>query len=168
MSADGQLYVVHIIHERLESPDILTTWWYLMKKYNPTSFFVEKGSIWNMLQPLITNEMYKTGEFVSIEEMASTVDKRARSATIRARMRVGGVKFDKQADWYPDFEEECLRFTGTGSTHDDQVDALSLLGLALNKFVEAPTPQEDQEEQYQEELQSSGIWEQGRSNYTGY
>src|SRR5208282_5818518 len=107
-------------------------------------------------------------DFTIIEELPTSTDKRSRTAAIRARMRVGSVKFDKLSEWWPDFEEECLRFTGTGSSHDDQVDTLSLLGLALNKFVEAPTPAEEQEEQYQDEIQQSGLWEQGRNEYTGY
>ena len=168
VNQEGQLYVINVVHERMEVPEILETWFQLMHQYDPQSFFVEKGQIWNMLQPLITNEMYKTGQFVLIEEMASSMHKLARSSAIRGRMRTGAVKFDKQKPWWPDFEEECLRFTGSGSTHDDQVDALSLLGLALNKFVEAPSAQEEQEEQYQEELESSGFYQQGRSEYTGY
>jgi hypothetical protein len=81
-------------------------------------------------------------------------------------MRVGAVKFDKKADWYPDFEEECLKFPR--GTHDDQVDALSLLGRGLNKFVEAPTDRELAEEEYEYEKRESGLFEEGRSLITGY
>jgi predicted phage terminase large subunit-like protein len=168
ISSDGTINVVKAIKDRLESPEILETLKMLVQKYDPRMVFVEAGQIWNTLEPLVTNEMYKTGDFYLIEKLPSITDKRSRSASIRARMRAGAVKFDTTADWYPDFLEECLRFTGTGSTHDDQVDTLSLLGLALNKFVDAPTREEDLEEQYEDEKRESGMYEIGRSEIGGY
>ena len=168
INEEGTIYVLKVIQQRMESPEILETLNLLCKRYNPNSVFVEKGQIWSTLSPLVTNEMYKTGHFFSVEELPSITDKRSRSASIRARMKVGQVRFDKQSDWYPDFETECLRFP---QGHDDQVDALSLLGLALNKFVEAPTAEEEEEAIREEEMRSSdsiSIWESGRSEYTGY
>jgi predicted phage terminase large subunit-like protein len=165
MDSRGILYIVKVIQERMESPEILETLFLLNKKYNPMSIFVETGQIWATLKPLVVNEMYRTGDFFTLEELPSITDKRSRTASIRGRMRVGAVKFDKQADWYPDFEEECLRFP---QGHDDQVDALSLLGLALNKFVEAPTPEEEAEEHREEEMESAGFFHGGRNEITGY
>ncbi len=165
MNSTGQLYILKVIQQRMESPEILETLFLLVKRYQNATVFVETGQIWSTLKPLIVNEMYKSENFFTIEELPSITDKRSRSASIRARMRVGAVKFDKRADWYPNFEEECLRFP---QGHDDQVDALSLLGLALNKYVEAPTPEEEEEEQREEEMESSGFFFDGRSETTGY
>jgi predicted phage terminase large subunit-like protein len=165
MNSVGQLYILKVIQQRMESPEILETLFLLVKQYRNASVFVETGQIWSTLRPLVQNEMYRSENFFSIEELPSITDKRSRSASIRARMRVGAVKFDKRADWYPNFEEECLRFP---QGHDDQVDALSLLGLALNKYVEAPTPEEEQEERREEEMESSGFFFDGRNQVTGY
>jgi predicted phage terminase large subunit-like protein len=140
----------------------------LTRRYAVERVFVESGQQWGTLKPLVMNEMLKKDQFFNIEEMPSITDKRSRSSAIRARMQAGAVKFDKEAEWYPDFEEECLRFTGTGSSHDDQVDALSMLGLALLKFIEAPTEEEQEEAIYQDELESSGMNLYGRSEFTGY
>lgn len=49
-----------------------------------------------------------------------------------------------------------------------QVDALSYLGMMLDSLVEAPTPHEIEQEQYEDELQSSGYNYAGRSTVTGY
>lgn len=165
MNSEGTLYIIKVIQQRMESPEILETLFALAKRYDPLSVFVETGQIWSTLKPLVFNEMSRSGNFFTVEELPSITDKRSRTASIRARMRVGAVRFDRMADWYPDFEEECLRFP---QGHDDQVDALSLLGLALNKFVEAPTPEEEQEEFREQELESSGLWNQGRNEHTGY
>lgn len=166
INSEGRIYILHVIRDRMESPEILSTLFELCKVYDPLAVFVESGQIWNTLKPLVTNEMIKTDVWFEIHEVPSITDKRSRTAAIRQRMKVGIVKFDKEKDWYPDLEEECLGFPRL--SHDDQVDTLSMLGLALNKFIEAPTPQEEAEEAYEDEQRESGIYEQGRSQFTGY
>lgn len=162
----GTIYILHVIQERMESPDILTTLSALIKQYKPEMIFVEKGQIWNMLKPMVINSMLNDEmEFTIFNELASALDKRSRSTSIRARMAVGAVKFDKNRDWYQALEEECLGFPRL--PHDDQVDGLSLLGLALQKFVEAPTKEEQNEELYEEELREAEF-DQGRNHITGY
>jgi hypothetical protein len=84
---------------------------------------------------------------------------------MQARMRIGAVKFDKAADWYPDLESELMRFPR--DRHDDQVDALAYMGLMLDKMYEAATDHEVEEEEYWEEVQDS-VAENGRNTYTGY
>jgi phage terminase large subunit-like protein len=91
-------------------------------------------------------------------------DKLTRAQSIRARMRAGGVKFDKQADWYPTLEDEVLSFPR--ARHDDQVDSLAYLGLLLEKMIDAPTLTEVEEEEYQKELEQDGLM--GQSEITGY
>jgi hypothetical protein len=81
-------------------------------------------------------------------------------------MRAGGVKFDKGAEWYQDLEDECLNFPR--GRHDDQVDALSYLGLLIDKIIEAPSEAEAEEERYQDELNETGDRYAGRSSVTGY
>jgi hypothetical protein len=76
------------------------------------------------------------------------------------------MKFDKEGDWYPVFENECLSFPR--GKHDDQVDAFAYLGLMLDQLIEAPTKDEADEEEYLEELQGSDLNNQGRDALTGY
>jgi len=93
------------------------------------------------------------------------LDKVTRAKSIQARMRAGGVKFDKGADWYQVLEDECMTFPR--SKHDDQVDALAYMGRLLDQMIEAPTQEEAEEEEYLDELRNSDI-EDGRSKTTGY
>ena len=50
--------------------------------------------------------------------------------------------------------------------HDDQVDALAYVGLALDKVTSAPTKEELDDELYEQEF--GGELFQGQSIYTGY
>lgn len=163
---EGKLSVPHVIHQRMQSDEIEETIFQLNETYNPEMFFFEKGQIWLSLQPHLINGMVQRGKYFTYEALPSVTDKLSRASAIRARMRVGAVKFDKKADWYPDFEDECIKFPR--GAHDDQVDALSLLGRGLNKFYSAPTDKELSEEAYEEEKAHGGMYEQGRSEWTGY
>jgi predicted phage terminase large subunit-like protein len=166
IDSSGRLSVPHVIHSRMQSDEIEETVFQLNDSYKPEMFFFEKGQIFLGLQPHLINGMVIRGQYFNLEAFASITDKLTRSSSIRARMRVGAVRFDKKADWYPDFEDECLKFPR--GAHDDQVDALSLLGRGLNRFAEAPSDKELMEEAYEEELRESGSYEQGRSSITGY
>ena len=81
-------------------------------------------------------------------------------------MRAGGVKFEKNGDWYPAFEDELCKFPR--GTKDDQVDAFAYIGIMLDSLVEAPTKEEQEDEDYYAELNASGTGESGRSVWTGY
>jgi len=162
----GKLSIQHVIHTRMQSDEIEDTIFELNRAYKPEMFFFEKGQIWLSLQPHLINGMIERDEYFTYEALPSITDKLSRASAIRSRMRVGAVKFDKKADWFPDFEDECLKFPR--GTHDDQVDALSLLGRGLTKFVEAATAKEEAEDAYEEEKKESGFYEEGRSEITGY
>ena len=93
-------------------------------------------------------------------------DKITRARSMQARMRAGAVKFDKHADWYQTLEDELMRFPR--DKHDDQVDSMSYLGLIIDKLIEAPTKEEMEDAEYEEERKDSGLNEQGRSSICGY
>jgi len=85
---------------------------------------------------------------------------------MQARLRTKTVKFDKQGDWYPRFEDEILKFPR--GTKDDQVDAIAYLGKLLDKMVRASTPKEADQEEYEFEYAKSRSDADGRSRVTGY
>lgn len=166
MSDDGMLYINRVIRERMDSQEIVETILSLEKRYSPVCISMEKGQIEKSIGPFLRERMMQTGVFPSILAMAPSSDKKTRARSIQARMRMGGVKFDKQADWFYELEDEAILF-GRGK-HDDQVDALAYLGLILDKMVAAPTQQEFDEAEYEEELRESGFNDNGRSSVTGY
>lgn len=162
----GRLYIPHVIHARMQSDEIEETIFELFDTYNPELFFFEKGQAWLSIEPHVVKGMYARNKFLSYELFASITDKVSRASAIRSRMRVGAVKFDKNTDWWPDFEDECLKFPR--GAHDDQVDALSLLGRGLKHFLEAPTDKELAEEAEEEAKMEGGFYNLGQSEITGY
>lgn len=166
MGDDEILQVEHVIRERMDTHDIIETIIQLQKTYDPQFFAFEKGVILNTLLPGIKVRSSETGKFINYEAFASSIDKDARASTIKARVRAHRVKFNKEAEWYPAFEEELLKFPY--SIHDDQVDAFAILGNLLNKVHRAETPEELAEEEYLEFKRGNGFFDAGRNRRTGY
>jgi hypothetical protein len=57
-------------------------------------------------------------------------DKSVRAQSIRGRMALDGLYVPTHAAWYPDFRAELLSFPA--GKHDDQCDALGLIGQLLD------------------------------------
>lgn len=166
MDDQGGMHIVNVIRERMDALAIVDMLFKLAKRYEPDMVAIESSLIEKSIGPFITEEMYKRNEYFPWQPMIPTKDKETRARSIQARMRAGGVKFDKEADWYSDLEQEMVQFPR--SHHDDQVDAMAWLGLIVDKMASASTPKEMADEQYEDELRSSGLSLFGRSETTGY
>lgn len=167
MDENGVLHIRNIIRDRMDGEQIVETMIGLQKVYQPIAFGIEETQITKAIGPYLNRAMIESNTFINIVPMKPhKTDKLTRAQSIRARMRAGGVKFDKSADWYSVLEDECMSFPR--ARHDDQVDALSYLGLIIDKIIEAPTQEEIEQEQYQQELDETGDIGNGRSAITGY
>lgn len=133
--------------------------------YKPKMFAIEDGQISKSLLPYLKEAMLKRSEIVPLKIVKTVQDKVTRAQSIQARMRIGGVKFDKEAEWYMSFEDELMKFPR--DKHDDQVDAFAHLGSIVDKMWEAPTDKEEADEEY-EEFKRDYQADDGRSLTCGY
>ena len=161
---NGKMYVVDIRRGRWDTLDILEEMFAVQKRYDPQIFAVERGAIEKSIGPILRNEMMKRNSYLALKQLTPTKDKQARARGTQARVRAGGVLFNKQAEWYPDLEDEMCRFPR--ARHDDQVDALSWVGLVINDVSVASSPEEMEEEEYEEARRTHS--DDGRCGTTGY
>jgi len=166
MDEDGKLYCKHVIKERMDALEIVDTILMIQKIYKPVLFGLEQGTIQKAIGPYLNEEMLKRGEFINTVLLKPSGDKLTRARSIQARMRSGACRFDKEADWYQNFEDELLRFPR--DKHDDQVDAWAYLGLMLDRMWEAPTEKEFEKEEYEAYIRESNVVDSGRSAICGY
>lgn len=166
MDENGILYIIDVIKERMDGREIVDTIFALERKYRPEWIAIEKEKISKAIGPFLYEEMPKRNLFPQIVEITPSKDLLTRARSIQGRMRAGLVKFDKRADWYPTLEAEFTSFPR--ATHDDQVAASAVLGLALEKMVEAPTQREMEDAIWDDEFKTSGMNIFGRSMATGY
>jgi len=166
MDEEGKLYCKHVVKARMDALEIVDTILMLQKIYKPVLFGLEQGTIQKAIGPYLNEEMLKRGEFINTVLLKPSGDKLTRARSIQARMRSGACKFDKDADWYQNFEDELLRFPR--DKHDDQVDAWAYLGLMLDRMWEAPSEKELEEEEYEAFVRDSNVLDSGRSAICGY
>lgn len=167
MDDDGILHIKNVIRGRMDGLEIVDTMIALQRVYDPIAFGIEDTQITKSLGPFLNRAMIEQNTFINVVPLKPhKADKQTRARSIQARMRAGAVKFDKQADWYQTLEDELMRFPR--DKHDDQVDSIAYLGLMIDKIIEAPTKEEIDEEDYENEYRESGLNEQGRSNISGY
>jgi len=165
VNSEGDLLVVNIRRGRWDAAEIVEEMFSVHHRYKPELFIVETGAIQKSLGPFLNKEMNQRGTYINLYPVTPTKDKQSRARSLQARMRAGGIRFDKDRTWYPTLEDEMARFPR--DRHDDQVDALAWIGLVLDKIIEAPSAQDEAEEEYQDML-SQSFEMQGRSRFTGY
>lgn len=150
VDSEGRLYVEDVRRGRWDSLEIIDEMFSVQKRYSPDLFGAETGAIEKSIGPFLKAQMLRTGVFLNLKPMTPVKDKKSRARSLQARMRAGGVYFDKTASWYPDVLDELTTFDK--GRHDDIVDALSWIGLLLDEIIDAPTDQEIADDEYDEEF----------------
>lgn len=166
MDQNGILYHIDEIRDRMDAREIIDTVFTLEIKYKPEFISIESEKITKALGPFLHEEMLKRGVFPNVVEITPHKDLWNRARSFQGRHRAGLLKFAKGADWYPAFEEELCTFPR--GINDDRVAACAVLGLALEKMVEAPTVKEQEDEDHAWEMRMNDLDYIGRSGTTGY
>lgn len=165
VESDHSIHVVDVRRGRWDAKEIIDEMFSVQQRWKPEVFTVERGMIEKSIGPFLNDEMFKRGTFLNLNPMQPVKDKVTRARSIQARMRAGGVYFLKEREWYPDLQQEMLRFPR--DVHDDQVDALSWIGLTLDKQIEGMTSIEFEDKVWNEEFEED--WgDIGRCISTGY
>jgi hypothetical protein len=162
-------------------PDGTKTGWIeemfsIQQRWNPEFFWVEDGTIWQAIKYLVFNEMREREIWLNVVEVPSVKDKATRGRTLQKRMRAGGVRIDKEAEWYPGYEAEMLKFTGASqAVLDDQFDATSLLAIGFERYMDRVEEEDfidDEElsilEMNRRRRRHGSLVNDGRSSVTGY
>lgn len=166
IDSDGYLYHLNTIRERLDGKEIVDTIMLLQKHHDFAWIAIEQDKIGKAIGAFLREASLRSGIFPTLVPIVPSQDKQMRIRSIQARMRSQTIRFDKEADYYPVLEQEFLQFPR--GRHDDQVDAYSCIGLALDKMADAPTRQELEDEEWENEKRASGLMYMGRNNETGY
>lgn len=164
MDHEGTLHIVDVRRDRIDGLAIMEEMFSIQERWTPEMFRTESENIEKAIGSFVYREMDERQRYLNIDPKPPTKDKDKRAQAIRARMRAGKVRFNKEADWYPDFEEELTKYPK--APFKDQVDAFAWLGLMLEEMVEPQTQEQDDEEEYQRQVEDHSSM--GRCMTTGY
>ena len=168
--------IVHVVGQvvgRWDTSEWLDELFAFYQRWKPQIFYVETGQIWLSVFPFIRERMQKTDTWINFEPIPSIKDKATRGRSLQRRHKSGGMRFDKEASWYPGYEAELLTFTGvTDAVLDDQFDSTALLSIGFDKLPIVEEEDFIDDEEWQEMRDSRhlrrGGENSGRSAVTGY
>lgn len=137
---DGELWLLDIWRKQASSDVWVEALCDLIRKYKPLEWAEETGQIRAAVGPLIDRRMRERDAYTARQMFPTRGDKAVRAQAIRGRIASRGIRIPRHATWYPDLRSELLSFPA--GKHDDQVDALGLVGQLLESMVDGiiPTP----------------------------
>ena len=159
------LHIVDVRRFRGDAYDIINELFSVQLRWKPELFIIEQENIARSIGPLLRNEMVTKGVFINIEPVIATQDKMKRARSMQMRFKARQVKTNYDEDWSIDFIEELLQFPK--GRYADQVDAMSHIGMVLDKMAEVKSQQELEDEEYWGEFGDSFTFS-GRSRACGY
>jgi predicted phage terminase large subunit-like protein len=138
LDAEGRMYLLDLWRKRSASNEWVEAFCDLVLAWKPIGWAEEGGQIKSGVGPFLEKRMRERRAFVAREQFATRGDKGVRAQSMRGRMALDGLYLPASVPWLADFQNELLKFPV--GRHDDQVDAIGLVGQLLDKMVPPPKP----------------------------
>lgn len=135
----GRMYLLDLWRKQAASDEWIESFCDLVKEWKPVGWAEEQGQIKAGVGPFLERRQRERQAFVYREVFPTRVDKAVRAQSIRGRMALEGLYVPSNASWYPSLRSELLSFPA--GKHDDQVDALGLVGQLLDKMMPGNKPE---------------------------
>jgi predicted phage terminase large subunit-like protein len=127
------MYLLDLWRGQASSDIWIEAWCDLAKKWRPSFWAEEHGQIISGVGPFLKRRAIERQAYTHREQFMSRGDKAVRAQSMRGRMAMLGLYVRQGAPWFADLRAELLSFPA--GKHDDQVDALGLVGQLLDKIT---------------------------------
>lgn len=159
------MHVVDVRQSKWDTWEIIEEIFTVDERYGVEFFVMESGQIALTLMPVLEEEMRNRNHYLNVILVPPVGDKAIRARPLQKRMRAGSTRWDKDADWYADTENEMRRFTGfTRAAKDNRVDALAWLAIGMQTLMDVDREDFEVDDDTPMRLQQV----RGRSAVTGY
>lgn len=132
VASDGRLYLLDLWRQQAASDVWVDAFCALVRKWKPIGWAEETGQIKSGVGPFLVKRMLETDSLVFREQFPTRGDKAVRAQSIRGRMAMQGLHVPVDAPWLADLLSEMMSFPV--GVHDDQVDALGLVGQLIDRM----------------------------------
>lgn len=140
---NGHIWLLHLSRRQVDILDSVDDCVSLMKKWEPLQWFFEKVGLQKAFGPVLKKRMREKDCWVSCQEVSITgrgkKDSPQRAGSIAGAMQMGYLHAPQDAPWLGELQYELVKFPN--GRFDDQVDALTLIGLKLSQLVGAVAPE---------------------------
>lgn len=134
----GDIYLLDLWRRQSSSDKWIEAFCDLVEQYRPLGWSEESGQIEAGVGPFLNKRLMERQLYIARAQFPSRKNKEIRAQPIRGRMAMRGLYIPLGAPWFPDLKAEMMVFPN--GTHDDMVDALSLIGQVLDKMIPADAP----------------------------
>jgi len=141
VDSEGKLYLLDLWRAQAASNVWVDSFCALVRKWHPIGWAEETGQIKSGVGPFLIKQMLETGSYTVREQFPTRGDKAVRAQSIRGRMAMQGLRYPRNAEWFSDFKSELMSFPV--GVHDDQVDALGLVGQLLDRMMMGDRPKDE-------------------------
>lgn len=132
VASDGRMYLLDLWRQQAASDIWVDAFCALVRKWSPIGWGEETGQIKSGVGPFLIKRMLETGSYTAREQFPTRGDKAIRAQSIRGRMAMQGLHVPRDSPWLPEFVSELMHFPV--GVHDDQVDALGLVGQLMDRM----------------------------------
>lgn len=140
VASDGRLYLLDLWRAQASSDVWVDAFCALVRKWKPVGWAEETGQIKAGVGPFLAKRMMETESYVVREQFPTRGDKATRAQSIRGRMAMQGLLYPRNAPWASDLISELMSFPV--GVHDDQADALGLVGQLMDRMEMGSKPKE--------------------------
>lgn len=142
LDPDGRMYLLDLWRRQATADVWVEALCDLILKWNPLYWAEETGQIKAALGPFIERRLRERRAWVSRRQFPTRHSKEIRAQSIRGRMALEGLYVPVYAPWFSAFRSELLSFPA--GKHDDQVDALGLVGQLLDQMASGTRPKQSE------------------------
>ena len=135
---ENRMYLLDLWRGQTSSDVWIEAWCDLVRQWKPAFWAEERGQIISGVGPFLQRRAIERQAFTTRKQFGMSGDKAARAQSMRARMAMLGLYVRQGAPWFADLRAELLSFPA--GRHDDQVDALGLVGQLLDKIHAGQRP----------------------------
>lgn len=130
---EGRMYLLDLWRKQAASDVWVEAFCDLVLQWKPMAWAEEQGQIKSGVGPFLEKRQRERKAYCVREQFPTRGDKAVRAQSIRGRMALEGLYVPVNAPWYPALRSELLSFPA--GKHDDQVDALGLVGQLLDQML---------------------------------
>lgn len=138
LDPEGRMYLLDLWRKQAASDQWIEAFCDLVLKWKPIEWGEEQGQIKSGVGPFLDRRQRERKAYVHRRAFPTRGDKAVRAQSIRGRMALEGLYVPKDTRWISDFRSELLSFPA--GKHDDQVDAMGLVGQLLDTVMHGQKP----------------------------